>query len=536
MASFRTARGWLLECQENHPSCREQVDQMRPTRLLKIPENEAGILHLVAATSEHSYVALSYCWGCDQPCKLTKERLHEGVFEIRELPQTIQDAIKVARNLNIMFIWIDALYIVQDDTDSIEMELAKMPAIYSNATVTISAASAATCHDGFLKPRDPVDFNRITFRLRFRTPDKEEGFIFLAPWELGKQLESTGKEPINERAWTLQEHIVPPRVLYYSFQQLHWICRKGILPDGGFYPTDRDKPWKGSDIYRIFTLSQASKEMIDPSMSTLLMRPLNSLPGRDIEYDGWRSNWDNLLQDYQARRLTNIDDKLVAVSSVGILFARYMHTEFLAGLFERDLAIDLLWNCVDGSEAQTRPTKYRAPSWSWASINSKTENQISSKKLRTEGDVTIEVLPWPEAAPSTRARIGLVPIELPIRACITKTKLRNGKLDAGLEGATCIFDAIDPELDAPSGTDIVLVEVYWFPPSPSSGRIGGRNQADKIAGLITLKQEGQERYRRIGYFDMQVPIRGGMVPRARQRRQEMVRGSLQSQFSDIILV
>ncbi|KAI0858346.1 heterokaryon incompatibility protein-domain-containing protein [Xylaria cubensis] len=487
LASFQTAREWLLECQENHPGCREQVDQMRPTRLLKIPENEAGILHLVNATSEHSYVALSYCWGCDQPYKLTKERLREGVFKIRDLPQTIQDAITVARNLNIVFIWIDALCIVQDDANSIEMELAKMPAIYSNATVTISAANAATCRDGFLKPRDPVDFNKITFKLRFKTPGREEGFIFLAPWKLGKQLESMGKEPINERAWTLQEHIVPPRVLYYSFQQLHWICRKGILPDGGFYPTDRDKPWKGSDIYRIFTLSQASKEMIDPSMSTVLMGSLNSHPNRDIEYDSWQRNWDNLLQDYQARRLTNIDDKLVAVSSVGILFARYMHTEFLAGLFERDLATDLLWNRVDGSEAQARPTKYRAPSWSWASVNSKTENQIASKQLRREGDVTVEVLPWPEA-PSTRARIGLIPIELRIRAWITKTKLRNGKLQGALEGATCIFDAIDPELDTPSGTDIVLVEVYWFP--QSSRTIGGRNQADRIAGLIALKQEG----------------------------------------------
>ncbi|TRX98104.1 hypothetical protein FHL15_000749 [Xylaria flabelliformis] len=533
MASFKTARGWLLECQENHPSCREQVDQMRPTRLLKIPENEAGILHLVNATNEHSYVALSYCWGCDQPCKLTKERLREGCFKIRDLPQTIQDAITAARNLNIMFIWIDALCIVQDDADSIQMELAKMPAIYSNAAVTISAASSATCHDGFLKPRDPVDFNRITFKLRFRTPDKEEGFIFLAPWELGKQLESMGKEPINERAWTLQEHIVPPRVLYYSFQQLHWICRKGILPDGGFYPTDRAKPWKGSDIYRIFTLSQASKEMIDPSMSTVLMRSLNSHPNHDIEYDGWRRNWDNLLQDYQARRLTNIDDKLVAVPSVGILFARYMHTEFLAGLFERDLAIDLLWNRVNVSKAQTRPTKYRAPSWSWASINSKTENQIASKKLRREGDVTIEVLPWSEA-PSTRTRIGLASIELRVRAWITKTKSRNGRLQGEFEGATCIFDAIDPELCTPSGIDIVLVEVYWFP--QPSGRIGGRNQADKIAGLIALKQDGQERYRRIGYFDMQVSIGRGMVPRARQPRQDMVRGSLQSQFSDIVLV
>ncbi|KAI0548529.1 heterokaryon incompatibility protein-domain-containing protein, partial [Xylaria curta] len=536
MASFKTARGWLLECQEKHPGCREQVGQMRPTRLLKIPENEAEILHLVNATNEHSYVALSYCWGCDQPCKLTKERLREGVFNIRDLPQTIQDAIKVARNLDIMFIWIDVLCIVQDDADSMEMELEKMPAIYSNAIVTISAASAATCHDGFLKPRDPVDYHRIAFKLRFRTPDREEGFIFLAPWGWGKKLEYMGKEPINERAWTLQEHTIPPRILYYSFQQLHWICREGILADGGIYPSNRGKPWKGSDIYRILTLSRVSTRLFEPPISKMIVRS-TSRRNRDDKYDGWRSNWDNLLQDYQARHLTNIDDKLVAISSVGILFARYMHTEFLAGLFERYLAVDLLWNRVDGSEAQTRPTKYRAPSWSWASINSKTENQIENKKMRLDGDVTIEVLPWPEA-PSTRARIGLVPIELQIRAWITKTKLQNGDLRGQLEGAMCIFDAIDPELDTPSGIDIVLVEVCWFP--QSVGPVGRINQDDRIDGLIALKREGQERYKRIGYFTMHVSsfyekFGKGIASGAWQPKQDIVRDSLQSQLNDIIL-
>lgn len=112
MASFETARGWLLECQEHHPECRKQTDQTRPTRLLKILEgqDEAGNLYLVDAKNEHAYVALSYCWGKDQACKLTKERLHKGgVFEIVYLPWTILDAIRAAQNLNIRFIWIDAL-------------------------------------------------------------------------------------------------------------------------------------------------------------------------------------------------------------------------------------------------------------------------------------------------------------------------------------------------------------------------------------------------------------------------------------------
>ncbi len=57
-----------------------------------------------------------------------------------------------------------------------------MPAIYSNAAVTISAANAATCTDGFLNPREAVDFNRVSFRLPLRTPSGEDEYIFLALW------------------------------------------------------------------------------------------------------------------------------------------------------------------------------------------------------------------------------------------------------------------------------------------------------------------------------------------------------------------
>ncbi|KAI0907484.1 hypothetical protein F4824DRAFT_501433 [Ustulina deusta] len=85
-------------------------------------------------------------------------------------------------------------------------------------------------------------------------------------------------------------------------------------------------------------------------MSTLLASSLS--PQHDQEYDCWRRNWANLLQDDQARRLTNLDDKMVVVSSVGTLFARYMDTKLVGGLFERDLGIDLLWNRVNSFDAR----------------------------------------------------------------------------------------------------------------------------------------------------------------------------------------
>ncbi|KAJ2975079.1 hypothetical protein NUW58_g8458 [Xylaria curta] len=426
-------------------------------------------------------------------------------------PESFETA-QVARNLNIPFIWIDALCIVQDDPESMGLELEKMPAIYSNAMFTISAASAKTCCDGFLNPCEALDFNRVIFQLPIRMPSGEEGHIFLAHYDRwARHGESSENEPINERAWTLQEHVVSPRVLYYSSQQLHWICRRGILAEGGFCPTDKDSPWKGHNICRIFVLNQTSTEIVDPSISTALASSLST--HNDKEYDSWLRNWFSRLQNYQARRLTNASDKLVAVSAVGILFARYMHTEFIAGLFSRCLDTDLLWNRVDSSGENPRPAKYRAPSWSWASVDSKTENRTVAGALRKPGDSTIEILPWPDqGTPTGRARIGLEPIELPVRAWMTTASLRIEGTRRVLEGKqwhlpqdsiTCSFDAMEAELDTPLGTEILLMEANWYLTNVSRR---GLRPGSKVVGLIVLKtgREGDTRYRRVGYFEMQV--------------------------------
>jgi hypothetical protein len=98
-----------------------------PGRLLWISENHVRLDDLdkvmrescTVSVSEVRYAALSHCWGTLQHCTTTKERLaafHVGL-PISELPQTFQDAIIVARHLQIEYLWIDALCIVQDNTE-----------------------------------------------------------------------------------------------------------------------------------------------------------------------------------------------------------------------------------------------------------------------------------------------------------------------------------------------------------------------------------------------------------------------------------
>jgi hypothetical protein len=67
---------------------------------------------------------------------------------------------------------------------------------------------------------------------------------------------------------------------------------------------------------------------------------------------------------------------LPALSGIANEFQRLTGDRYLAGIWRKDLIRGLLWdrfplwaNEVQGDFNETRPTAYRAPSWSWASVN-----------------------------------------------------------------------------------------------------------------------------------------------------------------------
>lgn len=57
------------------------------------------------------------------------------------LSQTFRDAITITRQLNIRYLWIDSLCIIQDDLRDWEFESANMSSIYRSSILTIAAAA-----------------------------------------------------------------------------------------------------------------------------------------------------------------------------------------------------------------------------------------------------------------------------------------------------------------------------------------------------------------------------------------------------------
>lgn len=89
--------------------------------------------------------------------------------------------------------------------------------------------------------------------------------------------------------------------------------------------------------------------------------------------------WHDLLHEYKGRSLTDEQDILIAISGVAKALQDEVrdHTRedkfgYLAGLWGQYLPTELLWQVyrhISEVTPAVRSEKYRAPSWSWASIN-----------------------------------------------------------------------------------------------------------------------------------------------------------------------
>jgi hypothetical protein len=147
------------------------------------------------------YIALSYCWGTSLAYKTMTENRNEHMKGIQfvHLPKTLQDSILITRYLNIRYIWIDCLCIIQNDSLDWQREAAGMAQIYSNSYLTIAAARATDSSQGFLGPRNihetPIDFtdDKGSFRLYFNIIEVDlfpgsENSIVLDPFKVSQRL------------------------------------------------------------------------------------------------------------------------------------------------------------------------------------------------------------------------------------------------------------------------------------------------------------------------------------------------------------
>lgn len=278
-----------------------------PTRVLEIVKragwNDYQLrLRETSSMEPEPYATLSYCWGGPQPITTTNDsyRRHSLIIDKQALPASVRDAVLVVENIGLRYLWIDALCILQDDQNDKNWEIVQMPLIYSKAAVTIVASRARGVADGFLhdRPRMGADTPGQVFELAFRCSDNRLGSVVLLPY-----IESS-TEPLDLRAWPLQERFLSPRIIEYGSLQTRWIC-----PTLSEYKSPIDG-FKNTSIYN----EERSDQLFTRALQNIFATP------ESITSDNRRQDllicWDKMLQVYTHRALTLGTDRLPAISGI----------------------------------------------------------------------------------------------------------------------------------------------------------------------------------------------------------------------------
>ncbi|OAA43648.1 Heterokaryon incompatibility [Metarhizium rileyi] len=353
-------REWLDTCRTEHPRCSLSRGSEMPTRLIYVGDRLKNKEPRLMSTAEHGicepYMALSYCWGPNTTDIPTLSDATYASFTKRidesTLSKSHRDMLSLARKLDIKYVWIDALCIIQFNKSDWESESKRMAVVYGNAILTIIAGRSSDSKQGFIANSD--EKNRIFCPIPREASEKSTIMVGL------KRCTDIG--PTSTRAWCFQERLLSQRAVVFGVQQLRFHCMEGSVYEDGSRTTER----LASKLLRVSTEHHAPKQ------------------GQQHRAQEILKEWYALLFPFTQCQLSNPHDIFASLAAIAQKAAAVLQSRYLAGIWECDLARGLMWRPIyhltpnRKPATRPRPTRLsgasqtiiiiRAPSWSWASV------------------------------------------------------------------------------------------------------------------------------------------------------------------------
>lgn len=368
--SWGQIRRWIDICKKEHESCRMNRDfNYMPTRLIEVGLDDTAIRLRLSATipSTAEYLTLSHCWGTLDVEKLTSANLDLMLDRIpaEALTKTFRDAIITTRRLGHRYLWIDALCIIQDSSEDWQQESAKMMKVYACSALNIAALDSPDGNTGCLFTGRAQVCTAAAFFDRHNS-QVHEGICTTGLYHYDRVMSTS---PLMKRAWVFQELFLSPRCVLFGKSEIMWSCR--CLQASEMFPEWVHK--LRDSLPETYKRIYLSKKVED-------------------EPEGHVDAWRRILDTFSAKSLTFDTDKLVALSGVAEMFSKEFQVTYVAGLWKEELRYQLIW-CVF-YEPHHRPTDYRAPSWSWASVNGNAcyfLDHLSAQYYITIEEVSVEL-------------------------------------------------------------------------------------------------------------------------------------------------
>lgn len=352
---------WLYTCLTRHTRCTmSETGLFRlPSRVIDVGPPDGSEEPFLYESIGHCdlYLTLSHRWGNSASLRTTLKNIDEHRIRIpsEALSQVMIDAISVTRYLNIRYLWIDSICIIQDSHLDWSIEAQNMAQVYRHSLLTIAASSSDDHSQGFV----PSDTHQGSQRLNvgMRTPG-----------------------PLDGRAWVLQEQLLSSRTLSFTAGGLFWDCVS--LAASTAHPS-------GIPIKCDVDFSQRELRIFKEASRTGFLTSTNVSVTEQIT-----TCWYRIVEAYSKREMTRATDKLIALKGIADDVGAILKDEYVVGLWRTSLWQNLLWfvdlsmlsSTERGSEiqqeARPRSSTFKAPTWSWASVTDPISYKWSSEAYK----------------------------------------------------------------------------------------------------------------------------------------------------------
>ena len=423
-ATASLAFKWLQTCRLDHGrQCLDSdgdthVDFM-PKRLIAVGDQDVEPKLVVwedIGMKSTAYATLSHCWG-ENPSFLTLtssniENFKQGINE-STLPRSFCDALLTCRRLGIKYIWIDSLCIMQSgyasERDWFE-HATDMHLIYRHCELNIAIDHAASPDKGAFATRNPnvlqdccvwtplpINCPPDVMDRKWTAENDEHMRCGLVSVDQHTMLtiftydQTSTVEKIDYalrgRGWVFQERLMSPRVLHFAEDRIAWECRQSAfneyLADGRPCGCNVKSPERSlfsvprTDELNDMAANKPHWWQSSANIARMRIQELQESGETAATIQPNHMAWWECIKAYSKRQLTYPDkDKLVAFASIPKSFADQFHSNYSAGFFQIDLPAGLLWTSQD--RTRRRALNYRAPSWSWASLDGEVTFNIAS--------------------------------------------------------------------------------------------------------------------------------------------------------------
>ncbi|TGO39773.1 hypothetical protein BHYA_0048g00380 [Botrytis hyacinthi] len=326
-----TIQKWITDCDNQHSACKlgRNTKARFSSRVIDVLGGDGNSVILVEkediAENTSPHTTLSHFWGKSQFIQTRTRNFlrHKKEIQWKSLPKTFQDAINIVRTLDIRYIWIDSLCIIQDDAGDWEKQSILMADVYANSYLNIAATGSSDSRGGCFRHRS-VKYNssksfaitphlvsiedrqQVLKKIYVRPSFEDVHHRFIAPTREQFNSSDDGTIPLLTRAWVIQERQLAPRTVHFHPSEMLMECKTGLR-------------YECTILDRIYARIHRKLPSHD----------LNVLDENEV-----LGKWFETVEEYSRLYLSYPSDRLFAIARVATIFQKRLRCRYLAGLWQ----------------------------------------------------------------------------------------------------------------------------------------------------------------------------------------------------------